>query len=108
VVALAPAADLQLAHALNLGDGAVRNFLGADPIDRKDADPMHLPAPAAAVTIIQGLEDEIVPPSVPATYCKQFPQTRLIELPECGHFAVIDPQSSAWQSVERSLGELSG
>jgi acetyl esterase/lipase len=30
-VALAPAADLRLAHALNLGDGAVRAFLGADP-----------------------------------------------------------------------------
>lgn len=107
VVALAPAADLQRAHALNLGDGAVRNFLGADPADRKDADPMHLPAPTAAVTIIQGLEDEIVPPSVPAAYCEQFPRTRLVELPECGHFAVIDPLSSAWRYVVRSLGELS-
>jgi acetyl esterase/lipase len=106
VVALAPAADLQLAHALHLGDGAVRGFLGVEPQERPEADPMQLPAPSVPVTIIQGGEDDVVPPSVPASYCASFPRTQLVELAECGHFAVIDPLSNAWPVVVRELKAL--
>jgi acetyl esterase/lipase len=106
VVALAPAADLRLAHALQLGDGAVQRFLGTDPVDRPDADPMRLPAPTVAVTIVQGSLDEVVPPAVPASYCAAFPATRLVQLPDCGHFAVIDPLSSAWPVVLNELGRI--
>ncbi len=86
VVALAPAADLRLAHMLHLGDGAVRGFLGTDPDMRPDADPLQLPAPA---------------------YCAAFPKTRLVQLPDTGHFAVIDPLSSAWPTVVEELYKLS-
>lgn len=104
VLALAPAADLEMAHALNLGDGAVQRFLGEPPMHRPDVNPMRLPAPTVAVTILQGAEDEIVPPVVSESYCAAFPKTRLVPLPDCGHFALIDPASRAWEVV---LSELS-
>jgi acetyl esterase/lipase len=103
VVALAPAADLEMAHALHLGDGAVMGFLGAKPSERPDADPMKLPEPQVPVTIVQGGEDEVVPPSVPASYCAKFSRTRLVSLPKSGHFAVIDPLSDAWPAVIGAL-----
>lgn len=103
VLALAPAADLQMAHDLNLGDGAVQRFLGAPPATRADVNPLCLPAPTVAVTIIQGEGDEIVPPSVPASYCAAFPSTRLVSLPNCGHFALIDPASAAWDVLVKEL-----
>ncbi len=65
VLALAPVADLQQADRLNLGDGAVARFLGTDPAMRPDVDPLHLPPPAAAVTIVQGeagLDLAVIPP----------------------------------------------
>ncbi len=108
VLALAPAADLRLAHALHLGDGAVRRFLGTDPEARPDTDPLQLPAPAAAVAIVQGAVDAVVPPAVAASYCAAFPNTRLVQLPDCGHFAVIDPLSSAWPTVVKELRGLCG
>lgn len=103
VLALAPAADLQMAHALNLGEGAVLRFLGQDPVQRADVNPMCLPAPSVAVTILQGDDDEIVPPAVAASYCAAFPNTRLVPLADCGHFALIDPATAAWEVVLREL-----
>ena len=108
VLALAPAADLRLAHSLNLGDGAVMGFLGRDPVERSDLDPKQLPAPAVAVSLVQGEADEIVPPSVAASYCATFPKTRWVSLPDSGHFALIDPLSTAWAVVVDELRKLSG
>jgi acetyl esterase/lipase len=103
VLALAPAADLQLAHALDLGDGAVQRFLGKDPANRIDINPLFLSAPTIAVTILQGDDDAIVPPTVAASYCAAFPATRLVSLPHCGHFALIDPATEAWNHVLHAL-----
>lgn len=103
VLALAPAADLQMAHTMQLGDGAVQRFLGQDPQHRPDINPMSLPAPKVAVRILQGNDDEIVPPVVAASYCAAFPATRLVSLPNCGHFALIDPATEAWESVISEL-----
>lgn len=106
VLALAPAADLQMAHALNLGDGAVQRFLGQDPQHRPDINPMSLPAPKVAVRILQGNDDGIVPPAVAASYCAAFSATRLVSLPNCGHFALIDPATEAWKHVLHALRAL--
>lgn len=103
VLALAPAADLQMAYAMELGEKAVERFLGVDPIHRPDVNPMHLAAPKTKVTAIQGAADEIVPPAVTLSYCTAFPNTRLVSLADCGHFALIDPQSSAWASVVEEI-----
>lgn len=107
VVALAPAADLRLAHELNLGTGAVKGFLGSEPEHQPAVDPMHLPAPHAAVTIVQGLDDEVVPPVVPQSYCAAFPKTQWVGVAGAGHFSVIDPLQAAWTSVLAALTELS-
>lgn len=107
VVALAPAADLRLAHKLQLGDGAVQRFLGTTPEERPDVDPMQLPAPSVRVTIIQGSADEVVPPDVGESYCAAFPQTRWVPLGDTGHFALIDPRSLAWRTVVDELRRIS-
>jgi acetyl esterase/lipase len=108
VVALAPAADLRLSDVMQLGDGAVRLFLGTSPDARPDVDPVQQPAPAVAVTIVQGTADEVVPLEVAKSYCAVFPMTRLIVLQDTGHFALIDPISNAWPIVVEELRRSSG
>jgi acetyl esterase/lipase len=107
VLALAPAADLGMAQRLNLGDGAVQKFLGVDAAERADVDPMHLRAPTFPVTVLQGEQDEIVPLAVAQSYGAAFPATRLMLLPDAGHFALIDPLSGAWGEVLQELERLS-
>lgn len=107
VLALAPAANLRLASELDLGDNAVRRFLGTAAEQRGDLDPILLPKPTMKVYVLQGLEDVIVPPSVPSSYCDRFPEVAYRELSDCGHFALIDPLSTAWQMVVQTLLELS-
>ena len=107
VLALAPAADLELSHERGLGDGAVHAFLGADPRARPDVDPRRLPRPQAAVTIVHGARDDIVPVEISRSYVAVHRDTRLVELPDAGHFAVIDPLSAAWQTVLTELTRLS-
>jgi acetyl esterase/lipase len=102
-LALAPAADLRLAHELNLGDGATLAFLGAAPATRPDADPRQLPTPQTPTTIIHGDKDVVVRPAVAESYVAAHPTVRLVRLTGVGHFAPIDPQSATWQTV---LGEL--
>ncbi len=56
-LALAPVADLLLAHELGLGSGAVSRFLGADPVSRPDLDPRQMSAPVTPTTIVHGSDD---------------------------------------------------
>jgi acetyl esterase/lipase len=104
-LALAPVADLLLAHRLGLGDGAVVRFLGVDPLERADIDPCRMPAPAVATTLVQGAEDEIVPPVVCESYRRAHPLAQVQIVPRAGHFALIDPLSPVWTTV---LAHLSG
>ena len=107
VLALAPAADLEMAHTMKLGDGAVERFLGQGPANRQDLNPMLMPTPNTAVTILHGEQDEIVPPVVAESYCAVFANTRMLQLHDSGHFALIDPASNAWTSVVLELESLS-
>jgi pimeloyl-ACP methyl ester carboxylesterase len=107
VLALAPAADLGMAQRLNLGDGAVLKFLGAAAATRADVDPVRQGSPTVAVTLLQGEQDEVVPLAVAQSYAAAFPRTRLAQLPDAGHFALIDPLSSAWSQVLQELERLS-
>ncbi|TDC27416.1 alpha/beta hydrolase [Streptomyces sp. 8K308] len=107
-LALAPVADLRLAHDLALDEDAVHAFLGAGPGGRPDLDPVRAPGPGSPVTILHGAADRIVPPAVAASYAAAHPGTRLVRLPGAGHFAVIDPLSAAWPAVPAALAELGG
>lgn len=106
-LALAPAADLQLADELNLGDGAVRLFLGTDPKARVDADPRRLSSPAIPTTVIHGEKDVVVRPAVAESYIAAHPTVRFVRLAGVGHFAPIDPLSAAWASTIDELRALS-
>jgi acetyl esterase/lipase len=105
-LALAPVADLQLAHALNLGDGATLAFLGEDPARRAELDPMRMPPQAMATTIVHGEADQVVPVAVAESYVAAHPGVRLVKLRAAGHFAVIDPLSEAWPVVASELERL--
>ncbi len=107
VVALAPAADLQLSQKLNLGRGAVLAFLAADATTRPDADPKLLPTPRARIAIVHGALDGTVPPEVSRSYLAAHRGVRFVEVPEAGHMAVIDPLSRAWPAVVAELKRLS-
>ena len=102
-LALAPAADLQLAHEMNLGDGATLAFLGVSPVARPDVDPRQLPSPAIPTTIIHGDKDVVVRLPVAESYVGAHPGVHLIRLAGVGHFAVIDPLSEIWPAVMQEL-----
>ncbi len=102
VLALAPVADLRLAEELDLGEGAARAFLGGAAADRPDLDPVRQPSPASPVTIVHGVADEIVPIGLARSYLSAHPAAALVEV-DGGHFAVIDPRSTAWPALLVSL-----
>lgn len=102
VVALAPVADLGLGEELALDGDAVRSFLGQPASGRPDLDPVRRPAPGTAVTIVHGADDAVVPIDLGQAYVSAHPAARLLEV-EGGHFAVIDPRSSAWPVVVDAL-----
>jgi acetyl esterase/lipase len=102
VVALAPVADLRLAEELALDGDAVRAFLGGPAADRPDLDPVRQPSPATAVTVLHGRDDAIVPLALGRSYVSAHPAARLVEV-EGGHFAVIDPRSTAWPALCAAL-----
>lgn len=98
-VALGAVGDLVLAEREDLGDGAVRAFLGGPAADRPDLDPAQLPSPATPVTLVHGLDDPIVPVGQARAYADVTPEAELVELYDAGHFAVIDPWSDVWADV---------
>jgi len=107
VVALAPVADLALAHRLRLDDGAVDEFLGGGPEQQPQryasADPTRLTPPTVPVTVLHGDRDQQVPMSISCSYVASVRavggSVDLVELPDTEHFDLIDPLSSAWPVV---------
>jgi pimeloyl-ACP methyl ester carboxylesterase len=98
-VALAPVADLRMAHELDLDDGAVADFLGGAPDDRVQLDPKRLPTPARPVAIVHGTDDAVVPLALSESYAASHPSTRVVPVAHAHHFALIDPRSGAWPVV---------
>jgi len=104
---LGPVADLQAAASQELGDRAVQAFLGDSVNRHRDFDPCQLPSPRHAVSIVHGIQDAIVPVALSENYLACHEKTRLIRVNDCGHFAVIDPTSTAWPIVCKELDWLS-
>ena len=103
VVALAPVCDLREAIRLGLGSDATRAFLGeADPAE---ADPMVLldRRPRAAVTVIHGTADDVVPVGLSRGLVARHPWVRLVE-PPVDHFDVITPRGPAYDALVAALG----
>ncbi|MGC9667147.1 alpha/beta hydrolase family protein [Planosporangium sp. 12N6] len=114
VLALAPVADLALAHRLDLDGGAVATLLGGGPDEVPDryaaADPMRLLPLTVPAVVVHGTADDRVPVEVGRSYVAAAraagDDVTLVELPETEHFAVIDPRSAAWSSVLDALAAL--
>jgi acetyl esterase/lipase len=103
VVSLAGCSSLRLCAEWNLGAGAVRILMGGGPDEVPEryalADPAALPVPPVPVTLVHGVDDD----TVPLRMSQAFSAGRLVEIPDAGHFDLIDPQSPAWLPVLRVL-----
>jgi len=104
IVALAPVSDLVRGEELNLDTGAITLFLGGKAGDCPDLDPMRLSALKVPVTVIHGANDERVPVELSQSFAKKFTEIEYVEIPDCGHFELIDPRKdSIVKMVLRSL-----
>jgi len=103
-VSLAGASDLKLVWHLNLGQGAVAEFLGGCPGEVPEryatASPAALLPLGIPQVLIHGKRDDLIPPTVSQEYAQKAALAgdcvRLIELPGADHFVLIDPASAAW------------
>jgi acetyl esterase/lipase len=114
VLALAPVADLAEAHRLDLDGGAVVALLGGDPTSRAEAyaaaDPLPTMPLRSPTVIVHGTTDVQVPISLSRRYASAVrasgSEIVLSELPNVGHFELIDPRSAAWRKVTEALRSL--
>ncbi len=106
VIAMAPAADLALAQALGLGDGAVERFLGSQLSRRSMLDPRQLRAPACTVSLLHGEDDSVVPIEVSESYLAAHPHTHLVRVPALEHMPMVDPSGAAWPLLVTELQRL--
>lgn len=104
VVSLAGVLDLTEAATANLGDGATQVLIGGEPADQPDryaiADPARLVPADVPTILIHGDDDADVPVEISHRYAAVAgPAVTMVPLPGVEHFAVIDPESSAWPTV---------
>ena len=73
----------------------------------KEADPTELSIRGAHRWLVHGLEDDTVPPEFSRDYVAQKKKAResaeLLELPDAGHFYLIDPSSKAFPQVRSTV-----
>ncbi|MEV4535587.1 alpha/beta hydrolase [Asanoa sp. NPDC049518] len=114
VLALAPVADLPEAHRLDLDGGAVEALLGGGPSARAEAYAAADPLPSIPlrlpIVILHGTTDVQVPIDLSRRFVAAAGtvdnEITLLELPETGHFELIDPRSAAWRKVTEALRSL--
>jgi acetyl esterase/lipase len=118
VVSLAGVVDLQRAYQLHLSNDAVVEFLRGTPTEVPDhyreADPMQLSIPHTRQWLIQGTEDEVVPPAFSSDYVaakqkrsgKEKEDVNLLQIAGADHFDLIDPRSASWGPVEKAVLQL--
>ncbi|WP_422750908.1 alpha/beta hydrolase family protein [Micromonospora sp. WMMD1219] len=114
VLALAPVADLAQAYRLDLDEGAVAALLGGGPEEVPDryaaADPSVLVPIQTRTVVIHGDQDMQVPIAISRSWIAADQaaggSATLVELPECEHFGLIAPGSTAWPRVAEALRSL--
>ena len=111
VVSLAGVLDLRRAWDLRLSANATEELLRVPPADdpgRYDAaSPIELLPAGIPQTLIHGTDDENVPIELSRRYAgaarERGDSVRLIELPETGHFEIVDPRAPQWRVVEEAV-----
>jgi pimeloyl-ACP methyl ester carboxylesterase len=53
------------------------------------------------------VEDEIVPKTLSEAYQRKHPATRVVTVPDAGHFALIDPRTPAFAAILAEIKRLS-
>lgn len=113
-ISLAGASDLKLVWYHNLGQGAANAFLGGSPgifPERySQASPAALLPLGIPQVLIHGTRDNLVPPLISQSYARQATLAgdcvRLIELPDCDHFTLIDSTTAAWSRTTEEIQQL--
>jgi acetyl esterase/lipase len=112
VVSLAGVIDLGAADLLHLGSGAARDFVGSGPGTAAwtAADPMSTLPPRVPVRLVNGADDDTVPPEVAHAYVRRASAagSDVVEqvVPGADHFAVIDPTTPAFEFVLAAVRSL--
>lgn len=111
VVALAGCGSLRLADEWQLGGGAAAAMMGGS-VDRlasryADGDPAALLPLGVPVTLLHGVDDDVVPVTMSREYARMAreagEQVRLVEIADMEHFGLIDPSTAAWPHVRSAL-----
>ncbi len=111
-VGMAPLSDLGAAFDLDLGAGAVREFLGGSPLRMPDrlraASPIEFLPIGATQLILHGAKDEVVPISLSQRYAgasrASGDAVEFVSLPDAGHMDFLDIRSGAHTAFCRWLG----
>lgn len=111
VVSLAGVTDLRRAWELRLSDSITETLLGGDPMQVPEryasAAPFDLAPLGLPQALIHGTNDVDVPFELSQRYADHArslgDDARLIPLEGAGHFEPVDPSTSAWQVVQRTL-----
>lgn len=114
VVSLAGVADLRRAWELRLSRGVVAELLGGTPQEQperyRQASPIEMLPLGVPERLLHGINDDVVPIEISrkfqAAATAAGDDARLVELPDAGHFELIDPRTRAWAQVEAAVLDL--
>ena len=105
VVSLAGVVDLGASDRLHLGSDAAREFVGSGPGTPAwtAADPMSTLPPKVPVRLVNGADDDTVPPEAADAYVLEAQaaggDVTVQVVPDTDHMAVIDPTHAAFEAV---------
>lgn len=110
-VALAGVTDLRAAWRLGLSDRAVEGLIGGGPDEVPEryaaASPIDLLPLGVPTLLVHGRDDADVPWEMSAAYHAaagaRGDESTFLSLPGSGHFAPVDPSSTAWATIVRRL-----
>ena len=107
VIGLAPVTDMVESQRLELGRGAVLEWLGCDAEQRPELDPMVRPPIKAETIFIHGDQDERVPLELSQKYQSEMKKhakhVALEVLPGVSHFQMMDLPSATFTAILQSL-----
>lgn len=107
LIALAPVTNLAESQRLELGRGAVREWLGTDSAARPNLDPMLLPPLKCRQIFIQGDRDERVPIEITLNYIKYAAshgaEIEMVTLVGTTHFEMMQVPSPTFDAILAAL-----
>lgn len=113
-ISLAGVVDVRRAWELKLSNNAATEFMHGSPDTVPEhfheGSPTEIAIPKVQQLLVHGAKDDIVPIEFSQGYVRtkklQGEHVRLLELPDAGHFEVIDPQSSVWPQILKAIQSL--